>query len=60
MRKHLFLYLAMAMSMAVHAQKFRKGAFYEISPLEKEYPGQMFVMRNLRYCVQQCLAHCWN
>ena len=47
MRKHLFLFLAMAMSMAVHAQKFRKGAFYEISPLEKEYPGQMFVMRNL-------------
>ena len=47
MRKHFFLCFLMAALTAIQAQHFRKGAFYEISPLEKEYPEQVFVMRSL-------------
>lgn len=47
MRKHFFLFFLMAALTAIQAQHFRKGAFYEISPLEKEYPEQVFVMRSL-------------
>ena len=47
MRKHFFFLLLMAVSLVAQAQSFRKGAFYDVSPLEKEYPGQTVVMRNL-------------
>ncbi len=37
----------MVLSMAVSAQQFRKGAFYDISPIKKEYPTQTFVLKSL-------------
>lgn len=48
MNKQFFLLLlALLFSTVVSAQRFRRGAFYDVSPLEKEYAGQMLVMRNL-------------
>ena len=46
MRK-FFVLLSLMMASVAGAQTFRRGALYEIDPLEKEYDGQVYVMREL-------------
>lgn len=39
--------LLLLIAISAQAQQFRQGAFYDVTPLQKEYDGQVFVLREL-------------